>query len=280
VRHPRPTLQQGQDLRADPSPHAAATPRRPGSRWNGPGEPCLPLGRQNHGGERATSLRVIVLIPAYNERARVGTVVGQALQQVDEVVVIDDGSTDDTAALAEQAGAKVLRHEQNFGKGGAIATALDYFGRSDAAFAVLLDADGQHDPAEIRKFVEAAESENADVVVGTRMNDVKNMPRVRRWTNQFTSLVAGRLARQKIPDSQCGFRLLRRNVLTDLKFSTARFETETEMLIQAGRAGHKIANVPIRTIYEAGRASRIHPWGDTVRFFKLVGKYSWTNYSK
>lgn len=216
---------------------------------------------------------MIALIPAYNEQARVGAVVGQALRYVDEVVVVDDGSTDDTATLAEQAGARVLRHERNCGKGMAIATALDCFGRSDAAFAVLLDADGQHDPSEIGKFIEAAESENADVVVGTRMNDLSSMPWVRRWTNQFTSLVTGRLVRQKIPDSQCGFRLLRRNVLMDLKFSTARFETETEMLIQAGRAGHKIANVPIRTIYEAGRTSRIHPWRDTVRFFKLVGKY-------
>jgi glycosyltransferase involved in cell wall biosynthesis len=233
-----------------------------------------------HGGDQAASSRAIALIPAYNERAQVGAVVGQALQHVDEVVVIDDGSTDETAALAERAGAKVLRHEQNRGKGGAIATALDYFEHSDAAFAVLLDADGQHDPSEIRKFIEAAESENADMVVGTRMNDVRNMPWVRQWTNQFTSLVTGRLARQKIPDSQCGFRLLRRSVLKDLKFSTARFETETEMLIQAGRAGHKIANVPIRTIYEAGRASRIHPWGDTVRFIKLVRRYWRSNDSR
>ncbi len=217
--------------------------------------------------------RLIALIPAYNEGARVGEVVVRTRQHVDEVVVIDDGSADDTAAVAEKAGAKVLRHPQNRGKGAAIATALDYFGRSDAEFAILLDADGQHDPAEIKTFVDAAQAEGADVVVGTRMSDVRDMPRVRLWTNQFTSWVTGKLAGQKIPDSQCGFRLLRRNVLKDLKFSTARFETETEMLIQAGRAGHKIVSVPIRTIYEAGRASRIHPWRDTVRFFKLVGKY-------
>jgi hypothetical protein len=105
------------------------------------------------------------------------------------------------------------------------------------------------------------------------MNDVRDMPRVRLWTNQFTSWVTGKLARQRIPDSQCGYRLLRRNVLEDLKFSTARFDTETEMLVQAGRAGHKIVNVPIRTIYEPGRASHVHPWHDTVRFFKLVRKY-------
>jgi glycosyltransferase involved in cell wall biosynthesis len=213
------------------------------------------------------------LIPAYNEAARVGEVVAVARRHVAEVVVVDDGSTDETVAAAEKAGAKVLRHPQNRGKGATIATALDYFGRSDTELAVLLDADGQHDPSEIGKFVDAAEKERADIVVGTRMGDVRGMPRVRLWTNRFTSRVTSKLAGQRIPDSQCGFRLLRRAVLKDLKLSTARFETETEMLIQAGRAGHKIVSVPIRTIYEPGRTSRIHPWRDTVRFFKLVGKY-------
>jgi len=217
--------------------------------------------------------RLIAIIPAYNERARVRDVVTQTRPHVDEVVVIDDGSTDDTAAIAESAGAKVLRHERNQGKGGAIATGLNFFQGSNAEFAIFLDADGQHDPAEIGKFIEAAGRENADMVVGSRMSDVRDMPWVRLRTNQFTSWVTGHLARQKIPDSQCGFRLLRRSVLKDLKFSTLQFETETEMLILAGRVGHKIACVPIRTIYETGRASRIHPWRDTVRFFKLVGKY-------
>jgi glycosyltransferase involved in cell wall biosynthesis len=218
-------------------------------------------------------MKLIALIPAYNEAERIGDVVAGARRQVEEVVVVDDGSVDETATVAERAGAKVLRHRENRGKGAAIATALDYFGRSEAELAIFLDADGQHDPTEIGKFVEATEKEGVDVVVGTRMSDVRRMPRVRLWTNQFTSWVTSRLAGQRIPDSQCGYRLLRRTVLKDLKFSTARFETETEMLIQAGRAGHKIISVPIRTIYECGRASRIHPWRDTVRFFKLVGRY-------
>ena len=217
--------------------------------------------------------RVIALIPAYNEVARVGEVVTQARPQVDEVIVIDDGSDDGTAAAAEKAGAKVLRHEQNRGKGGAIATALDYFGRSDAEFAILLDADGQHDPAEIEKFVETAGREQADIVVGTRMGDTGAMPVVRRLTNEFTSWVTSRLAGQRIPDSQCGYRLLRRNVLEDLRLSTARFETETEMLIQAARAGHRIISIPIRTIYESGHTSHIHPVRDTIRFFTFVRKY-------
>jgi glycosyltransferase involved in cell wall biosynthesis len=217
--------------------------------------------------------RCIALIPAYNEATRVGEVVASARRHVDEVVVVDDGSTDETAAAADRAGAKVLHHPQNRGKGAAIATALDYFGCSNAEMAVLLDADGQHDPSEIDKFVAAAEKERVDVVVGTRMGDVRRMPWVRLWTNRFMSQVTSKLAGQRIPDSQCGFRLLRRTVLKDLKPSTARFETETEMLIQAGRAGRKIISVPVRTIYEPGRTSRIHPWRDTVRFFRLVGKY-------
>ncbi len=105
------------------------------------------------------------------------------------------------------------------------------------------------------------------------MSDTRRMPALRAWTNRFTSWLTGKLARQRIPDSQCGYRLVSRAVLPDLKLSTTRFETETEMLIQAGRAGHKIVSVPVRTIYEPGRASRIHPWRDTVRFFKLVAKY-------
>jgi glycosyltransferase involved in cell wall biosynthesis len=219
------------------------------------------------------SQRVIALIPAYNEATRVGEVVARACRQADEVVVIDDGSKDGTAAVAEKAGAKVLRHEQNRGKGGAIATALDYFNRSEAEFAVLLDADGQHDPSEIAKFVETADRGQADIVVGDRMGNTEDMPAVRRLTNQFTSWVTSKLARQRIPDSQCGFRLLRRTVLKDLRLSTARFETETEMLIQAARAGHKIISIPVRTIYEEGHASHIHPVRDTIRFFKFVRIY-------
>lgn len=219
------------------------------------------------------SSRCIALIPAYNEATRVGDVVGVARRHVDEVVVVDDGSGDETVAAAEKAGAKVLRHLQNRGKGAAIATALDYFARSDAELAVLLDADGQHDPSEIGKFVDAAENERADIVVGTRMGDIRGMPWVRLWTNRCTSWITSKLAGQRIPDSQCGFRLLRRTVLKDVKPTTARFETETEMLIQAGRAGYKIVSVPIRTIYGSSHTSRIHPWRDTIRFFRLVGKY-------
>jgi glycosyltransferase involved in cell wall biosynthesis len=217
--------------------------------------------------------RTIAFIPAYNEAARVAAVVAKTRPLVNEVVVIDDGSTDDTSAVARAAGATVLRHAQNRGKGVAIATALEFFGKSDAEFAVFLDADGQHDADEIPRLVETAQATGACIVVGSRMNDTIGMPLMRRLTNRFTSWLTGYLAQQRIPDSQCGFRLLRRAVLADLRLTTGSFETETEMLIQAARAGHKLASVPIRTIYREGRHSRIRPCRDTIRFIQLAVRY-------
>ena len=215
----------------------------------------------------------LALIPAFNEAGGVAAVIEMARRLVREVVVVDDGSTDDTGAVARAAGATVLRHETNRGKGAAIITGLDYFAKSPATFCIFLDADGQHDPAEIQNFITTAEQTSAGVVVGSRMQDTRTMPALRLWTNQFMSWLTGKLARQKIPDSQCGYRLVARTVLPDLKLATSRFETETEMLIQAGRAGHKIASLPVRTIYKLGRVSRIQPYRDGIRFFKLVGKY-------
>ncbi len=218
--------------------------------------------------------RVIALVPAFNEAARIVAVVTGARAFVNEVVVIDDGSADTTSDVARAAGATILRHETNRGKGGAIKTGLDYLAQSGADMAVLLDADGQHDPAEIPKFIEEAKRSGAGIVVGSRMSDTRAMPVVRKFTNQFTSWLTSRLARQRVHDSQCGYRLVHRRVLGDLNFSTARFETETEMLIQAGRAGHTISEVPVRTIYgQEVRASHIRPLRDTIRFFKLAKKY-------
>jgi glycosyltransferase involved in cell wall biosynthesis len=216
--------------------------------------------------------RVIALIPAFNEAARIGEVIRQARRHVSAVVVVDDGSGDDTAGAARAAGAHVIRHETNRGKGAAIRTALEHFARSDAVFAVFLDGDGQHDPSEIPALVDAARAGDAAVVVGTRMGDTAVMPLTRRLTNRFTSWVTGKLARQPIPDSQCGFRLLTRAVLADLNLAGGRYETETEMLIQAGRAGHRIRSVPVRTIYE-GQPSKIQPLRDTLRFARLVTRY-------
>lgn len=217
--------------------------------------------------------RVLAFIPACNEVALIVDVIRRTRPFVDGVIVVDDGSVDGTGIAAKKAGATVLRHEHNRGKGAAIVTALGHFAGSNAEFAVLLDADGQHNPAEIPKFIEAALQSGAAIVVGNRMADPQGMPWVRWKTNSFTSWITSRLAGQRIPDSQCGFRLLRRSVLPCLNLSSSHFETETEMLIQAGRAGQKISSVPISSIYDSTRVSRIRPLQDGIRFFSLVVRY-------
>jgi glycosyltransferase involved in cell wall biosynthesis len=217
--------------------------------------------------------RLLAAIPAYNEAARIGPVIARTKPQVSEVVVVDDGSTDETGNVARREGAVVLRHEANLGKGAAILSALNYFHAGDAEFAVFLDADGQHDPAEIPSLLAVARQTGAGIVAGTRMGQTKNMPVVRLLANRLTSWVISLLAHQRIPDSQCGYRLVRRTILPDLRLSTRHFETESEMLIQAGRAGHRIVSAPIRTIYEPGRHSRIRPGRDTVRFCRMLWRY-------
>lgn len=218
--------------------------------------------------------RVVALIPCYNEAARIGEVVHRARSQVDAVVVIDDGSPDQTAIEAKRAGAVVLQHPINKGKGAAIQTAMQYAAEKSYELMIFLDGDGQHNPDEIPKFLETQRATQAAIVVGNRMGEVQNMPLLRKWTNQFTSWVLSRMAGQAIADSQCGYRLLHKNVVPDIRTQTSNFDTESEMLIQAGRRGHRIASVPIQTIYEGQeKQSKIRPGRDTVRFFKLVWKY-------
>jgi len=214
------------------------------------------------------------LIPAWNEAASVGAVVAAVRPRVDEVLVVDDGSSDETAAVAAAAGARVLRHSSNQGKGAALRTGLE------AAFAapapapdwvVVLDADGQHDPADIAKLVDVAQRNGARLVVGSRMDHPAGMPWIRYLTNRYTSWRLSRLAGQPIADSQCGYRLIHRSLLAVWRPQTRNFDTESEMLVQAGRGGLPIANAPVRTIYlDSARPSRIHPVRDTIRFFTML----------
>jgi glycosyltransferase involved in cell wall biosynthesis len=214
-------------------------------------------------------MKLCALIPAYEEAGHIARVVRGCTPHVAEVLVVDDGSSDETARLAEAAGATVIVHKRNAGKGAAIRTGLNYVRGHEFDAVVLLDADGQHDWNEIPRFVQAAERTGAAIVVGDRMDDVARMPALRRWTNRVTSSVLSRLARQRIPDSQCGFRLLRTKVLADLDLKTTHYDTESEMLLQAARAGHRIESLAIKTIYNAA-PSHIDKVRDTWRFIKLA----------
>ena len=214
-------------------------------------------------------MKVCALIPAYNEAANIAHVVRGCAPHVAEVLVVDDGSADETARLAEAAGATVIIHRRNAGKGAAIRTGFNHVRGHEFDAVVVLDGDGQHDWNEIPRFVEAAERSGAGVVLGDRMGDVEGMPALRRWTNRTTSAILSRLAGRRLPDSQCGFRLVRAGVLADLDLKTSNYETESEMLLQAAWAGHRIESLPITTIYNAA-PSNIHKVRDTWRFIKLA----------
>ncbi len=221
---------------------------------------------------KASKETVLAIIPAYGEGRFIGQVVRQVSQYVQAVLVIDDGSADNTATEAETAGAEVIRHRTNLGKGAALKTGLNYAVSIDAAFFLFLDGDGQHDPSEIPAFIEAINCSNADLVVGNRMRNIESMPLIRRWTNQFMSWQIGRICKIPIPDSQCGFRLARKELLPVLMAPSNRFEFESESIILAARQGFRLGFVPIRTIYR-DQHSKIRPLRDTLRYLRLISKY-------
>lgn len=211
------------------------------------------------------------IIPAFFEEKHVGDVVKRTLQQVDHVLVVDDGSTDTTAAKAREAGAEVIVHERNLGKGESIQTGLRYWTERGFQHVLILDADGQHLPEEIPRFFAGAAS-GADLLIGTRMNDVRRMPLVRRLVNRQMSRSISKVCGQEIPDTQCGFRMLSAAVIPHLLGGAARFDYETEMLIVVSRKGFRIGSVPISTVY-SDEVSSIHPVRDTLRFLKLMQRY-------
>ena len=193
--------------------------------------------------------------------------------KIDNVLVVDDGSNDKTAERAREAGAEVIVHPQNRGKGEAIKTGLRHFLNRQFDWVFILDADGQHRPEEIDRFLAAAVSATEPkLILGNRMNDVSSMPLVRRIVNRYMSKKISRVCRQDIPDTQCGFRMLHRQLIPDLLEGADRFEYESEMLIIASRKGFRIDSVSISTVY-SDEVSSIHPVRDTLRFFKLMRRY-------
>lgn len=221
------------------------------------------------------SMKTLVIIPCKNLAEEVGDVVrGIAALDIDlDVVVVDDGSTDATSEAAAKAGAHILRHEENLGKGAALKTGFEYAVAKGYEAVITMDGDGQHDPSAIPDFMDAMEKTGADVIVGTRMHAVGEMPKIRVWTNKTTSRIISFLARQNIPDSQSGYRMIRTTVLRDVvrSFVTTRYDAESELLIRAARRGYRIAAVGIKSIYR-GAVSHINPVVDTFRFVRLVAR--------
>ena len=222
---------------------------------------------------RARPRRVAAIIPCFSA-VRLRAVVEETLPFADRVIVVDDGTPPDTArdieSLRGLPGVRVLRLEANAGKGDAVeagaSAALDDPDEPDAL--IVLDADGQHPPDRIPAFVAAAE--HADLVVGDRSGDRRPMPRIRRFTNTASSGLLALLLRRRVPDSQCGMRLIRTKALRDCPLPRGRFEAETLHLRAAVRHGLSVGWVPVPAIYHQGATSTFRPLADTGRVLLAI----------
>ena len=212
--------------------------------------------------------RILALIPGYQEGPRIAAVVAGARLHL-PVIVVDDGSTDDTAAQAEAAGATVLRQVPNRGKGAVLRAGFRYALERGAEAVVTLDADGQHDPSEIPAFIgafEAASTARPELIVGRR--DFGSMPLVRRLSNTVGGLVLSAAVGQHVPDNQSGYRLIGRRLMEALLDSSEDgFAFEVEMIARCIALDLPIAWVPIRTIY-AGEPSHIRARAHLASFLR------------
>jgi len=209
---------------------------------------------------------ILALIPGYQEGPRIAAVVEGARAHL-PVVVVDDGSTDDTAAQAEAAGAAVLRQVPNAGKGAAIRMGFRHALEAGAVAVVTLDADGQHDPAEIPTFLAAFAAAHPELVIGRR--DFGSMPFVRRLSNTLGGWVFSAAVGRRFADNQSGYRLIGRQLMMALLDSDEHgFEFEVEMIARCIALDLPMTDVPIRTIY-AGEPSHIRPWAHLTSFLRV-----------
>jgi glycosyltransferase involved in cell wall biosynthesis len=200
---------------------------------------------------------IIVGMPAYNEAKYIGSVILQARRYADEVVVVDDGSTDPTASIARLAGAAVVRHEQNQGYGSTIRTLLDEAKKRDAAILVVLDADSQHNPDEIPRLVEGIKG-GADIVIGSREMQKNKIAGYRRLGQKLLSRMTGVASRQRLTDTESGFRAYSRKAINTLELKETGMAVSSEIISEAASKGLQIAEVPISVAY-TGNGSTLNP---------------------
>ena len=208
-----------------------------------------------------------MVIPCCNEESTIAGLVQEVRGHLAIVIVVDDGSCDQTSARAAGAGAQVVRLDQNRGKGAALKAGMAAASAQSCAWGLMMDADGQHRPDDIPGFLRCAEETSASLVVGNRMSSAQAMPCLRRWVNRWMSRHISERARRFFPDSQCGFRLVELNAWSTLRLVTNHFEIESEMLLAFAQAGYRIEFVPIQMIPQ-GRRSRIRPVRDTLRWLR------------
>lgn len=216
-------------------------------------------------------MKICVIIPAYNEEKTIRELIRSVKRYIADVLVVNDGSSDETEEVSKGAGASVINFKENIGKGTALKVGFDYVLKNNYDAVITMDADGQHSAGDIINFIDDALPSDVSVVVGNRMADPEDMPTARFITNLFMSLIISAICRQNIPDTQCGFRLIKCDLLKDMRLVSSNYEIESELLIKASRLHTKIVSVPIKSVYQ-GQLSLINPIIDTWRFLVMLFK--------
>ena len=214
----------------------------------------------------------LTVIPCYNHGKHLESLLVDIHQQLPgcDIVLVDDGSTDDSSLTATAMGCHIIRHPENLGKGAALWTGIQWGLQKSLDWFLFMDADGQHPASSISLFLDAIDNSEYTFVIGNRLGDMSTMPYHRRLSNRLTSWILSRKIGHHIPDSQCGFRLIHRSCLEDFQPKTKHYETETELLLHAAKKGARFGSVTIPTIYQ-GQSSSIRNVRDTWRFIRLIG---------
>lgn len=217
-------------------------------------------------------MKIWVIIPAYNEGRVFESILKSLKARGLSVLAVDDGSEDETYAVAQKWADVVIRSKKNLGKGVSLKKGITYLlSNEDFDYLVTMDADGQHSPDDLDKFLKQAEA-GSSFVVGNRMANPLGMPRIRVITNKLMSWLISKIVGQYIPDSQCGFRMIKRQVLEKIAIRTKKFEIESEILIKAAGLGFSIKSLPVKSIYFANPQSKIRPFRDALRFIKFISR--------
>ncbi|MBI3586846.1 MAG: glycosyltransferase family 2 protein [Ignavibacteriales bacterium] len=215
-----------------------------------------------------------ILIPAYNAETTLKVLLPKLLSYVksSQIIVVDDGSSDGTFTIAKAMGVTSLRHERNKGKGAALKTGFAFVTTSTQCDAVVtLDADLQHRPEDLPAFLDARKRAEANIIIGYRARIGTAMPVSRILSNSITSALVSARTGVFIKDSQCGYRLVGREVLEAITIGSTGYEAETEFLIKAARKGFSIKFIPIQTVYNGERSYMTH-WHTTKRFIQVLMK--------
>lgn len=224
-------------------------------------------------------MKIAILIPAYNVEKTIQQVIEKALFFTKDIIVVNDGSLDSTSLIVQKTSAILFEHKTNLGKGMALRTGFKYIIENNYDGVITMDGDGQHNTNELGKFLEAAKDKNANLVIGSRMRNTKAMPFIRFINNYCTSHIISFLIKQKVEDTQSGFRYIKTDLLKKLKLTTKNYDMETEMLVKTALLGIKITSIPIETIY-AKETSYYRSFVDSYRIAKVLFKIFLSKYGK